>query len=54
MKGNQVNVNFMMLVDISFVLGECLKVRTYFYINQILEERLKMYQYEVENVGENI
>lgn len=48
MKGNQVNVTFMMPVDIPFAPGEDLGFRTYLYIDQMLESRLKTNQYEIE------
>lgn len=43
-----VNVTLMMLADTPFVPGEDLEFRTYLYIEQMLEGRLKTNQYETE------
>ena len=48
MKDNQVNVTLMMPVDMPFTPGNDLGFRTYLYINQMLEGRLKTKQDEKE------
>lgn len=48
MKGNQVNVTLMMPVDTPIAPGDDLGFRTYLYIDQMLEGRLKTHHYETE------
>lgn len=48
MKGNQVNITLMMPVDMPFAPGDDLGFRTYLYIDQMLEGRLKTKHYEKE------
>lgn len=48
MKDNQANVTLMMPVDMPFAPGDDLGFRTYLYIDQMLEGRLKTKQYEKE------